>query len=226
MTRGAMGVRILGAAVIAWAIAVPSWAQSGTGVSAALVGDIVRSNRSSLDAVGGEPGNGEGLTFSLRLDRALGSRWGVELEYVHGAELEFELNRGSFVMPAEFFSAAGSSLTLPAGYRYSTSTRWSTIAPMLWYRQPLGTRTSLVYSAGMGFGIGRSETTYTYTPLPNQNTLPPMTSKYTSYTINPIVGVDARIGMTDHLSVVPGVRLLGADGGILLRPSAGLRWEF
>lgn len=228
MTRGVLRTGVLGLAIVASALAAPAWAQSGTGVSAALVGEIVRSDGAIIDYVTGEPRDGEGLTFSLRLDRALGARWGVELEYVHGAELKTEISRRGLMIPPELAGAAifDSSMLVPGSYTSTYATRWSTIAPMLWYRQPIGSRTSLVYSAGMAFGIAKSESTSAYLGLPNQNTIPASTIKYTSYTINPVVGFDARIGMTDHLSVVPGIRLLGGDGGILLRPAAGLRWEF
>jgi hypothetical protein len=60
---------------------------------------------------------------------------------------------------------------------------------------------------------------------------PPAPSAATiEYGVDPIVGMDAGIRMTDHLAIVPGARLqsggLGARRGWLLRPSVGLRWGF
>lgn len=208
----------------------PAWAQSGTGVSAALVGDIVRHDGVSGDVITGGSRGGEALGFSLRLDRALGARWGVELEYLRGGEIESE----SRVIPlpaAELLSSVSSfvpssPLIFPRGSRTIVKDRLSTVSTLLWYRQFVGERTSLVYSAGMAFGIGRTESTYTILGLPNQNTIPPITNEYTSYSINPIVGLDARISMTEHAALVPGVRLLGANGAIIIRPAVGLRWQF
>ncbi len=234
-----------GVLVVAVLMVTPAWAQSGTGVSVALVGDVARYNGSDTysDFIGGDRSrDGEALGFSLRVDRALGQRWGVELEYVHGGEMESE----SAVIPLpaarfEFTSRASTSLPpslsgiltpvpsiLPRETRTTLKARLSTVSTLAWFRQSVGERTSLVYSAGVGFGIGETETTFAYT-FPREVlalVVPPTTTEYTSYTVNPIVGFDARIKMTDHAALVPGVRVVGADGGIIIRPSVGLRWEF
>ncbi|MQA92791.1 MAG: hypothetical protein GEU90_21645 [Gemmatimonas sp.] len=232
MMRAAFGVLVVLVAMVS-----PAWAQSGTGVSVALVGDITRYDGSDteFDRLGDRSRDGEALGFSLRLDRALGSRWGVELEYVRGGEIESE-SRVFPVLPAELITSLGelsssflssSSIIFPPPETRSTlKTRLSTVSTLAWFRQSVGDRTSLVYSAGIGFGIGQTESTFAYIGLPNQSTLPAVTSKYTSYSVNPIVGLDARISMTEHASLVPGVRVIGADGGIIVRPSVGLRWEF
>jgi hypothetical protein len=233
MMRAAFGVLLMMVATVA-----PAWAQSGTGVSVSLVGDIARYNGSD-DVYGGGSRDGEALGFSLRVDRALGSRWGVELEYVRGGEIENE----SRVIPLpavteEVFRSLssvvgsfvfGSSLSLvPRAPQITTVARQSTVSTLAWYRQSVGSRTSLVYSGGVAFGISEIDTTYNYSfdPRVLGLSIPPTSTEYTSYTVHPIVGVDARIAMTDHASLVPGVRVLGAQGGILIRPSVGLRWEF
>lgn len=232
MIRAAFGLILVSLVMV-----VPAWAQSGTGVSAALVGDIVRHNGESGNVFSGGSRDGEELGFSLRLDQALGTRWGVELEYVRGGEIESESNVIPF-LPAEALtsltsssfsfvsSSVSSSLIFPRQTRTTVRDRLSTVSTLAWYRQPIGERTSLVYSAGIAFGIAQSEATFTIVGLPNQNTIPATTSKYTSYSVNPIVGVDARIAMTDHASIVPGVRVIGGNGGIIIRPSVGLRWQF
>jgi hypothetical protein len=40
------------------------------------------------------------------------------------------------------------------------------------------------------------------------------------------VGFEACIGLTEHVNLVPGVRLHGLENGWLLRPAVGLEWEF
>lgn len=236
--RAAFGVLLVSLAMV-----TPAWAQSGTGVSVALVGDIARYNGSDTDPafIGGDRSrDGEALGFSLRVDRALGSRWGVELEYVRGGEMESEsrvipLPLAEFQFTSRVSPSLPSSISaifspissiLPRESRTTVRSRLSQVSTLAWYRQSVGERTSLVYSAGIGFGIGESESTFVYIGLPNQSTIPAYTTEYTSYTVNPIVGFDARIAMTDHASLVPGVRVVGADGGIIVRPSVGLRWEF
>ena len=41
-----------------------------------------------------------------------------------------------------------------------------------------------------------------------------------------MVGVEGRVGLSDHVRVVPGLRLLAAGGGWTIRPAVGLAWEF
>lgn len=223
-----------GSCLVSLLMVAPAWAQLGTGASVALVGDIARYDHASGDIFGGSR-DSEALGFALRLDRALGTRWGVELEYVRGGETEFESRVTPLPFPELLQSQSSPSFTVvsssslifpPRETRTTVRSRASSVSTLAWYRQSVGARTSLVYSAGLAFGIGHTESTYTYIAFPNQNTLPPIVSEYTSYVINPVVGVDARIAMTEHASIVPGIRVLGADGGIRIRPSVGLRWQF
>jgi len=46
------------------------------------------------------------------------------------------------------------------------------------------------------------------------------------YSARPMAGFEARIGLTDHVQLVPGVRMHGIQGGWLIRPSVGLSWKF
>jgi hypothetical protein len=236
MIRAALGVVVVSLAMVA-----PAWAQ-GTGISAVLVGDIVRFGGSEVRTVGGgsQSRDGEALTFGLRVDQALGSRWGVELEYVRGAEMENEFSAIPLITGLSSFQFASSSTSslpfevirpLPPGGltvlpNYRAEARRSTVSTLGWYRQPIGDRASLVYSAGLAFVIEETTTTYEFRGLPFQNTLPPVTNEFTRYTAAPVVGVDARVSLTDHASVVPGVRVIAVDSGLLIRPSVGLRWQF
>jgi opacity protein-like surface antigen len=229
-----------GALLITVFMAVPAGAQSGTGVSVALVGDIARFNGSDTEPSfpGGFSRDGEALGFSIRLDRQLGSRWGVELEYVRGGEMETESRLVPFpaselaglvsrIVPIGSVNIGSSSVIFPPRQTQTNiQSRFSTISTLAWFRQSIGERTSLVYSAGVAFGIEQAESTYFYIGLPNELTLPAVTTEYTSYSIHPVVGFDARVAMTDHASLVPGIRVVGSNGGLIVRPSVGLRWEF
>jgi hypothetical protein len=61
---------------------------------------------------------------------------------------------------------------------------------------------------------------------------PPVAPSTTTieYGVDPVVGMDAHIRVTDHLAIVPGVRFqsggIGVRRGWLLRPAAGVRWGF
>lgn len=234
MIRAALTVCMVSLAMVA-----PAWAQ-GTGVSALLVGDIVRFGGSE-SGIGRSPSrDGEALTFGLRVDQALGSRWGVELEYVRGAEIERDFPPQILASASFEFSSISTGVLVPVDYpgpqfivggrgalpTYHVASRHSTVSTLGWYRQSIGDRTSLVYSAGIAFVIQEIETTYDFRGLPFQNTLPAINNKSTNYSAAPIVGVDARISLTDHASVVPGVRVVAVNGGLLIRPSVGLRWQF
>jgi hypothetical protein len=52
----------------------------------------------------------------------------------------------------------------------------------------------------------------------------------TEYGVGPVAGIEARIRMTEHVRLVPGVRIHGLGGpiseGWLVRPSVGLSWAF
>jgi hypothetical protein len=60
--------------------------------------------------------------------------------------------------------------------------------------------------------------------------VPPPNSAFRSTTISygtrPLAGVEARIGFTSHVRLIPGVRLQGITEGWLLRPYVGLGWFF
>lgn len=226
---------VCGVTVMLVALSVPAWAQSGTGVSVSLVGDIVRQNGSTVEPYidRGVKRDGEGLGFSLRVDRALGSRWGVELEYVRGTELE---STGSTLIPeltTSVTNSAGESISsrlllpyFPREVRSTYRQRLSTVSTLGWFRQSVGDRTSLIYSAGIAFGVTQSESQTDYGNLPNQLSIPAFSQKYTSYSVLPIVGFEARLKMSERASLVPGIRVIGADNAIIIRPNVGLRWEF
>jgi hypothetical protein len=232
MMRAAFAVAMVLASAM---MAAPAWAQSETGVSAALVGDITRFSSSS-NVYGGRPNDGEALTFSLRLDRSLGSRWGVELEYVYGGEIENDVGGASCPACAIPLSSSLSSLPFISSTltptsislvpTYRVKARRSTVSPTAWYRQSIGSRASLIYSAGVAFVITKSEQSFQVLGFLDQRLIAPTTTELTTYTSAPIVGLDARVSLSDHASIVPGVRVLVDNGGVIMRPSVGLRWQF
>src|SRR5262249_27418590 len=105
--------------------------------------------------------------------------------------------------------------------------RTSTFTPALWYRQSIGaSRASLVYSGGVALVMTRSEQRFSVFPSRGFDTAPALTTKLTRYTAAAVVGVDARIPLSDHASIVPGFRTFISNDAIFLRPSLGVRWQF
>ena len=95
--------------------------------------------------------------------------------------------------------------------------------------QELSQRVSLVYLAGMGFYRSTSESEARFDILPPELSIPgllPTLSKTVSYGVRPLAGFEVRIDLTDHLELVPGVRLHGLDNAWLVRPAVGLAWNF
>ena len=74
---------------VASATAAPAFAQGGY-IGAFLVADVARFDQ--YDRTGrDDSGNGEALGFALRLGTELGSRWGVEVEFVRPGEISSEV---------------------------------------------------------------------------------------------------------------------------------------
>lgn len=209
----------------------------GAYVSASLTGDIVRQNR--VESTGSDQSSdGEAIGFALRVGSEIGRRWGVELEFARPSEITNDFSPGIVPLAA----AVGA---LPAGinvggvvdpnaifptfsYRFRTTQRNTTLSSALWARQEISSRVSLVYLGGVGFHRKTSEMTMTFEPRSPIGIpiLPPFVSNSTTYDVGPFAGMEARIGLTAHAQLVPGIRLHGIQGGWLFRPSVGLGWMF
>jgi hypothetical protein len=231
-------------ALATFAIAVPAMAQ-GTYVSASLTGEVLRLDRIETAAGRDQSNSGEALGFALRIGTELGTKWGVELEFLRPAEIETEFSPG--IVPLAFESGALTFTDLsPAGgttslvfpsytYRFQTRQRNTTLSTALWAKQQISSSVSLVYLGGVGFHHRTEEATISFNPSPLPLlpgipsipiVLPPSVSTATTYDVGPFAGIEARIGLTTHVQLVPGVRLHGIAGGWLLRPSVGLGWSF
>jgi hypothetical protein len=230
------------------AIAAPAIAQ-GTYVSASLVGDVARFSHSRTDGGTDFSPSGEALGFALRLGTPIGSNWGVEAEFARPSEITKEGEPGFLPLASSSYSWSSSTLVpgggptvlspidlFPFGYTVKTSHRATTFATSAWVRQTFTDRIALVYLGGLAFArtTQRSEVTFSLPPrltpsLPGlaPTILPPRSSsEFIDYAVRPLVGVDARVGLTEHVELVPSVRLTGLQNGWLIRPSVGLGWTF
>jgi hypothetical protein len=222
-----------------------AFAQS-TYVGAALVGDVLRSTHTELAIGPDNSTDGEAIGFALRVGTPLGGRWGVELEFARPGEIESEFS-GSIPLASGIdpLVLLQTSRVVPPGatlpqifppilpYRVRSTQRYSTLSTSVWFNQSLSPRLSLVYLAGMGFSrtTFESDSRFEILPaLPAINTVPAgfpsVTTKTVTYGVRPLAGFEARIKLTDHADLVPGIRLHGLENAWLLRPAVGIAWNF
>ena len=99
---------------------------------------------------------------------------------------------------------------------------------MPYLRQSLGSRADIVYLGGLAFVRTSSRISFGggIRLLAGNG----FEQSFVTYGAAPAVGLDVRVSMTDHLRLVPGLRLLvvdeGGRSGWVTRPSIGLQWTF
>lgn len=214
---------LAGLFIVAPFLAAPALAQEPY-VGVALVGNIVRSS-------GFGDADGETLGWSLRAGTPIGERWGVDTEFVYPGAVDSTTSIEPFLTGARFVSPSPGLLSLPTLFQESRSSRHSTLSATGWVRQRAGDRTELMYHGGVVFALFERTLQVRYPELPAFPGLPPIRlpnidTSTRSYGVGPLVGMDARVRMTDHLRLVPGVRLTGFDGLLIVRPAVGLHWVF
>jgi hypothetical protein len=207
-------------------------------VGAELIGDVLRSTHSESTLGLDVPSGGEAIGFALRVGTPLGSRWGIELQFARPGEIDTEFSGAiplaSSVEILTTLARTPGAITatqlfpLPLPYRLRSSQRHSTLATTVWFNQSLSAKISLVYLAGMGFYRATYESEARFEILP-VSTIPvvfPPITKTVTYGVRPLAGFEARLKLTDHVDLVPGVRLHGLESAWLLRPAVGLAWNF
>ena len=245
-----MRMFVVGAVILATALAVPApSAAQGAYAGASLTGDFVRFDRVDVGGSSGTAG-GEALGFALRLGTPIGRVWGVELELARPEMIESDetpdflplvaagigggVTTGVSVPPGVSLPPAV-DLTTPRvpvqvfSYRVHTARRYTTLSASVWAAQEVSRRVSLVYLGGIGFhrSTFASETTFErFAALPFVIVPQPFSVETLTYSVRPVAGFEARIGLTDHAQLVPGIRMHGVSGGWLIRPAVGLAWQF
>jgi len=217
-----------------------AFAQS-TYVGGALVGDVLRTTHSESALAPNTSADGEAVGFALRVGTPLGSRWGVELEFARPGEIETE-SSGSIPLASGIDPLAllptrvvPPGITLPPSfllvlpYRLRFAQRNTTVSTSVWFNQMLSPRVSLVYLGGMSFQrtTNEIESSFEIPPIITvPGGFPSVTTKTITYGVRPLAGFEARIKLTEHADLVPGIRLHGLESAWLLRPAVGLAWNF
>jgi hypothetical protein len=189
------------------------------------------------------PDGAETVSGSVRVGSAIGPSWGVELEFVHSGRSHDQVTPSVQPLAANASATGAPSITVQ-GFTFTSASAsvlpirfvqsdvrqsHSDLDALIWVRQGVGGSVDLVYLGGVAFSRQRTEITQDFptilgllAPLPNSS----FRSTTISYGTRPLAGVEARIGFTSHVRLIPGVRLQGIADGWLLRPYVGLGWFF
>jgi hypothetical protein len=219
------------AAAIVLAMASTTFAQSPY-VAASGGMDLSRFSGVDTPGLGQVRAGGEVASISVRAGTSVGANWGVELGFIRAGALETETSFG-YPIPLAAGGLSLSSIFPIIESTTRTERRDSSLETAAWVAQSIGTSVDLVYLGGVSFNRTSEEVRYEIGRRVTGLILPiPNTIRSTTYGVAPLVGFDARIGLTDHVRLVPGIRLQGIGGGNaaasgwIVRPAVGLMWEF
>ena len=219
-------------------VAAPARGQSPY-IAGAIGAEIVRSTTVKSSGSNFEGGNGESWSGAVRVGTLVVPRVGLELEFLRPGTIESEngpVYIAADIQRAVLESLVASSLVDAAIFpiiSQQTRLRTTTVSTLAFVRQAPGKRVEIAYLAGLGFsrvvreiefGIPRGFLAAGRPFIPSYKT------RTTQYGVGPVVGAEGRVGMTEHVRLVAGVRLhaLGQSlvDGWLVRPSLGLAWTF
>jgi hypothetical protein len=236
-------MRLAGLVLCCWLSAAPALAQAAYVVGSVGV-ELSRVSRLDSGDFAYPAADGEVLGGAVRVGTSIGESWGAEVEFAHAATIEDEAVQNSRIFspqsPVTFVPLPGggsaqtnlSVVPIPIAYSFSVETRNPTLSTVVWIRQPVTGSVDLVYLGGIAFTRRVQEQEVSFSPPLLPIIVPAgRTARSTFYHTAPVVGMEARIGLTEHVRLVPGVRLqgLGGDpggGGWLLRAAVGLGWFF
>ena len=214
-------------------LAIPARAQSPY-VAATIGADIARFSHTESNTFDARSSDNEVFSWSLRVGTEIGQNWGTELEFVRSNESRSSIPSGVAVPLAAGSPAAAAPVAsiigaaLPVNFSADVRSSHSDFDGVAWVRQRAG-GIDLVYLAGAVFSRQRTEISETF-PTVLRPLLPVPGGVFRTTTIDlsvrPLIGMEARIKLTPHVKLIPGLRLQGVTGGWLVRPYAGLGWFF
>jgi hypothetical protein len=202
----------------------------GPYVGASIFADVVRTSHtdSGFDSDGG---SGEAVGIALKVGTPIGSNWGVELEFARPSSINSTEDR-VFPLPAVLSPEMLAALPdvapgiyppiFPFPVAFETRDRHTTLSAVLWATQNVSDRVALVYLGGVAFNRFEREYGYAFEIAPALFSR----SKTTVYGTKPVVGFESWIGLTERITLMPGVRLQGVHDGWSVRPAVGIGWSF
>src|SRR5262249_52478589 len=157
--------------------------------------------------------------------------WGVEAELSHSAWTEeiggvvgpvTRLGAYSILVSQPFppgLVSDNGPLAIPFEYTPQRRRQLTSLNGAMWVRQRLRTRGDLVYLGGIAFSRHRQDVTVSVVPLLRTLAQPAtLHVRALDYSARPLVGLETRIAVANHLRAVPGVRVQGYDNGWAVRP--------
>jgi len=211
-------------------LAAPVFAQTPY-IAAAVGVDVTRFGRVEGFGIADAQPDGEALAVSLRVGTSVGQRWGVEFGFTRPDKVATEVTQG-FPIPLRGSSFPGiTNAVLGPDFRprVEIARRNTTLDASGWIAQSVGQRMELVYLAGVSFARVIEEVDYGFGSR-GAVRFAPSSTRAVAYGVSPLVGMEARIALTDHVFLVPGLRLSGINAptgdGWLFRATTGLGWRF
>jgi hypothetical protein len=176
---------------------------------------------SEIKRFSGEPGeallDGNAVGAGLVVGTAIHPRWDVQL----GVD-----------MPRETSTSRDRTVTLgKISYTLHsiTNNRTLSVAALVRLRGRRVGRVQFGYLAGISF-IRLRRDAFTTAPEGTPSGLIPRPVSFIDYSAAPTLGFDARIVLSEHFSLLPGLHAtivnFEPDTGILLWPRVGIRWRF
>jgi hypothetical protein len=212
-------------------LAVAARAQSPY-VAATIGADISRVSHTDSNFSSGPSGNSEVVSWSLRVGTDVGQNWGTELEFERSGESHTSSPFGlpiPLANPVAALDPRATTGAIPIALGTDIRGSHSDVDAVAWARQRVSGSIDLVYLGGVSFSRERTEISQTFPtavgallPIPRGG----FRTTIIDYSVRPLVGAEARIGLTSHVRLIPGLRLQGLADGWLLRPYAGLGWFF
>jgi hypothetical protein len=208
-------LNVIGRATVLLCMSTTSAVAQSTYATASVGTEVSRFMRFEQDIPSDGFTGGEAVFGALRVGTAVGERWGVELEFARPAALNHSSILGSGRLDLPFDEP-----------QLHIKQEKASISMLAWVPQRVGSAVQLVYLGGVTFH--RTATAGRLGPERPADSR--FDSKLTEYSTGPTVGMEARIALTTHVQVVPGVRLDGIQvansNGWLLRADAGISWVF
>ena len=212
-------------------VAVTAHAQSPY-VAATIGADISRFSHTDSNFSAGPSGDSEVVSWSLRVGTDVGQNWGTELEFERSGSSHSSPASGvpiPLANPALALDLRATTGAIPIAFETNIKSNHSDFDATAWARQRVSGSIDLVYLGGVSFSRERTEISQTFPtalgallPIPRGG----FRTTMIDYSVRPLVGAEARIGLTSHVRLIPGIRLQGLSAGWLLRPYAGLGWFF
>jgi hypothetical protein len=228
-------------------VALPVAAQSAY-VAGSVSGDISRASHQEVRGRSNPNGDAEVVSWELRAGTFLSPRFGVDLTFARAEEFETDFSNVGPLLLSGLSDFEPRTLSVPGTGSVVVTGQGTTSVPIflqelhvtrrdtsldttVWGRQRANDRVDLIYSGGIAFFRTVQKIEYRFRPgQPQPLAIFVQPTRTISYGIGPVVGMEARISMTDHLRLLPGLKLYGRTGdgphGWLIRPAVGLGWFF